>query len=231
MRERTAPLTEMNVVSSDPILRVNFAHSYREAASVSVAFSITKLTTALMGPSGSGKSTTLSVIAGTLRPKFAEVKLRDRWLCSQTRGLWLSPEKRRVGYVFQDYLLFPHMTVQENLLYGWRRTNRRSISPELIYSVLELGFLLNRYPAQLSGGQKQRTALGRAILSQPDLLLLDEPVTALEMELRREVLSQLREIQRHAELPALIATHDHSIATEFADEVISISPPEITHSR
>src|SRR6185503_7433666 len=155
-------------------------HRYPAGFELEARFEAGAGVTALFGPSGSGKSTVLSIIAGMRRPDAGTVRLGDRVLFDAARGICLPPEKRGIGFVFQDLLLFPHLTVEANLRFGARRRPTRAIPFERVVEVLELGALLRRHPHTLSGGERQRTALGRAILRGPELLLLDEPLTALD---------------------------------------------------
>lgn len=131
--------------------------------------------TALFGPSAAGKSTVLSLIAGALRPETGSIRLGTRTFVDTRSGVWLAPEARRVGLVFQDQLLFPHLTVAQNLRFGAARRGCRAVDFRQVVDMLAIGDVLDRVPASLSGGQKQRVALGRALLRGPDLLLMDEP--------------------------------------------------------
>src|SRR5205814_1046679 len=138
--------------------------------------------TALVGPSGAGKTSILSIVAGLRRPDTGYIRLGDRVLQDTKKKLFLRPEERRIGYVFQESLLFPHLKVQDNLLYGRKRrpADGRSIHLDRVLKLLDLGHTLDRLPHTLSGGEKQRVALGRALLSGPELLLLDEPLGSID---------------------------------------------------
>jgi molybdate transport system ATP-binding protein len=173
------------------------------------AFEVNSGVTALVGPSGSGKTTALSIIAGLRRPGTGLVRLDETVLFDSRAGVNLPPESRRVGYVFQQHLLFPHLTVRQNLLYGWtrRRQNSRSADPEHIIRVLDVGTLLDRRPATLSGGQRQRVALGRALLCTPDLLLLDEPLASVDEELQQQTLDYIERSMQEWRIPMLYVTH------------------------
>jgi molybdate transport system ATP-binding protein len=165
--------------------------------------------TALIGPSGSGKTTALSIIAGLRSPASGFVRLGGAVLLDSRSRTNLPPESRRVGYVFQQHLLFPHLTVQQNLLYGWRRrraTNREA-DPDDIVRVLDVGDLLHRKPGTLSGGQRQRVALGRALLCTPDLLLLDEPLASVDEELKQQTLGYIERALEQWRIPILYVTH------------------------
>jgi molybdate transport system ATP-binding protein len=164
--------------------------------------------TALIGPSGSGKTTLLSIIAGLRKPSAGYIRLGDVTLFDAATGTHLPPESRRIGYVFQQHLLFPHLTVQQNLFYGWRRrTTTRRVDPNRIVGVLDLGDLLTRLPATLSGGQRQRVALGRALLCTPELLLLDEPLASVDDELKQQMLRYIEQALAEWQIPVLYVTH------------------------
>ncbi|HYZ31191.1 MAG TPA: ATP-binding cassette domain-containing protein, partial [Crenalkalicoccus sp.] len=165
--------------------------------------------TALFGPSGSGKSTILAAIAGLLRPQAGRIALAGEALFDAARGLFVPPERRRCSVVFQDARLFPHMSVAGNLRYGLRRAPRGAAGPafEEVVALLGLDALLARRPLGLSGGERQRVALGRALLARPRLLLMDEPLAALDAPRRAEVLPYLARLQEAARLPILYVTH------------------------
>ena len=162
------------------------------------SFTLDATVAALFGPSGSGKTTILSITAGLRRPDVGRVRLGDTVLFDAAAGVCLPPEARGVGYVFQDHLLFPHLSVRDNLLYGRRRRRpgARAIDFNRVVDVLELGGVLDRPPHTLSGGQRQRVALGRALLCGPRLLLLDEPLASLDADLKRRVLDYVEQVLR-----------------------------------
>jgi molybdate transport system ATP-binding protein len=180
--------------------------------------------TALFGPSGSGKTSILSIIAGLRRPDFGYVRLGERTLFDSNQGISLPPEARRVGYVFQDYLLFPHLNVRGNLLYGWRRRGRdaRPVDLDSVARVLELDGLLQRLPHTLSGGQRQRVSIGRALLCGPDVLLLDEPLAGTEEVLRQRVLEYVARIVQSWGIPTIYVTHDMRAVRELAQQVVNV---------
>jgi molybdate transport system ATP-binding protein len=164
--------------------------------------------TALFGPSGSGKSTILRMIAGLLRPDWGRIVLNGRVVFDSAERINLPPYQRGVGLVFQDGLLFPHMSVRQNLLYGpWaRRTGRPAAFNDTI-EILDIGKLLDRAPRTLSGGERQRVAIGRALLSDPAVLLMDEPVTAIDQERRAEILPYLETLTQESPTPLLYVSH------------------------
>jgi molybdate transport system ATP-binding protein len=176
--------------------------------------------TALVGPSGSGKTTTLHLIAGLLRPDDGRIVLDGETLVDTQQRVFLSAHRRRVGMVFQDYLLFPHLTVRENLRYGLRRRAPRSGELDHVVELLELGDLLGRRPSTLSGGEKQRTSLGRAILSAPALLLLDEPLSAIDARLKERILTFVERIIREFRLPTLLVSHNESDVQRLAERIV-----------
>ena len=145
---------------------------------------------ALFGPSGAGKSLTLRAVAGLLRPDAGRIDINGRALFDSAQGICLPPQSRRVAYLFQDYALFPHLTVAQNIAFGmrrgWRNPPRKQVSEQARRWVdaFELGAIVGSYPSEISGGQKQRVALARALMLEPDILLLDEPFSALDSQLR-----------------------------------------------
>jgi len=180
---------------------------------------------ALFGPSGSGKSTTVNVVAGLLRPDHGRVVLGDRVLLDTDRKVFVPARKRRIGYVFQDARLFPHMSVRDNLLYGWRRAPCRAASGEIerVIGLLGLETLLARKPGFLSGGEKSRVGLGRALLSGPDLLLLDEPLANLDQARRNEILPYLERLRAEAGMPMIYVSHSIEEVTRLADTVVVLN--------
>jgi molybdate transport system ATP-binding protein len=195
-------------------LLVEVEQRYR-TGSVSVAFQAPAPgVIALFGPSGSGKSTVLNAVAGLLRTRLLRVELNGIALHS------LPPEQRRIGYVFQDGRLFPHLNVQQNLHYGARRTPAGHIGADDVVSLLGLARLLSRWPQNLSGGERQRVAIGRALLSQPRLLLMDEPLSALDQALRDEILPYLARLRSAFSLPIIYASHALDEVMRLADTLV-----------
>ncbi len=148
-------------------LQFQCRHRFASGFVLEAAFEIGDGVTALFGPSGAGKSSTLAIIAGTLRPQQGFVRLTDHVVLDTARGVALPPERRKIGCLFQDQRLFPHLTVEQNLRYGLRRRPARQVDFQRVVAILELGDLLARRPRFLSGGETQRTALGRALLAGP----------------------------------------------------------------
>lgn len=163
----------------------------------------------IFGVSGSGKSTLVNLIAGLLAPESGEIVLNGECLFSSTRKINLRPEQRRIAMVFQHHCLFPHMNVKKNLLYGFKRcpAEYRTVNFDTLVAVLKLEGLLNRGVTRLSGGEKQRVALGRAILANPRLLLMDEPLSALDDSLRFQIIPYLKIVSKQFGIPYLFISH------------------------
>lgn len=204
-------------------------HRHSSGFELDVRFEADSGVTALFGPSGSGKTTVLSLIAGIRRPDFGVIRLGDRVLVDTARRVWLPPEARGIGLVFQDHQLFPHLSVRDNLRYGQRRRPMRQIDWQRAVEILELGPLLDRPPHTLSGGQKQRVALGRALLRGPDLLLLDEPLTALDPSLKERIIVYLQRVIAEYHVPTLFVSHDRPDVRRLAPRTIEIAAGRITH--
>jgi molybdate transport system ATP-binding protein len=176
--------------------------------------------TMLFGPSGSGKSTVIAAVAGLLRTDECRVEVDGLLLADSDRGLWLPPEQRRIGLVFQDSRLFPHMSVESNLRYGQRRAPPGRIRLEEVVELLGIGALLGRRPRRLSGGERQRVAIGRALLAQPRLLLMDEPLASLDAARKTEILPYLARLKAGLDLPVLYVTHDLDEVARLADSLV-----------
>ena len=176
----------------------------------------------LFGPSGAGKTLTLQCLAGLIRPDAGRIVVGDRVFFDSAAGVDLSPQRRRVGYVFQGYALFPHLTVAENLGFGLRDRPRADRARRVaeVTERLGLGGLERRRPAELSGGQRQRVALGRALAIDPALLLLDEPLSALDAPLRAALRNDLRAILKDWGTAAVVVTHDFSEAYRLGDRIV-----------
>ena len=178
---------------------------------------------ALYGPSGAGKTLTLQAIAGLLHPSAGHVRLDGRTLYDSARGIDVPAPARRIGYLFQNYALFPHLSVRENVAFGLTAWHRRRLPPreaERVQALLEgfgLAALADSRPQKLSGGQQQRVALARALACEPQVLLLDEPFAALNPMLRSELRNELAQVRREWGIPVLMITHDIEDVLALAD--------------
>jgi molybdate transport system ATP-binding protein len=179
---------------------------------------------ALFGPSGAGKTSILDSVAGLLRPSGGRIVVDDAVLFDSEARIDLPPERRACGYVFQDGRLFPHRNVRDNLLYGWRLAPeaRRWMSLAEAVDFLGIGDLLARMPRTLSGGEAQRVSIGRALLSGPRFLLMDEPLSSLDAARREEILTVIERIRDELRLPVLYVSHDRAEVDRLADTVIAI---------
>jgi molybdate transport system ATP-binding protein len=178
--------------------------------------------TVLFGPSGAGKSTIINAAAGLLRPDMCRIEVDGTVLADTGTGVWLPPERRRVGLVFQDSRLFPHMSVETNLRFGLRRVAPGAVHFDNVVDLLGIGGLLGRRPHTLSGGERQRVAIGRALLAQPHLLLMDEPLANLDAARKAEILPYLTRLKTALRLPILYVTHALDEAARLADSMVLI---------
>ena len=174
---------------------------------------------ALVGPSGAGKTSVLNAIAGLVTPVAGRIDVDGRSLFDSTRGIDVPVHHRRVGYVFQDARLFPHLDVRQNLRYGRHGDAQASFGFEAMVDLLGIAGLLARRTANLSGGEAQRVAIGRALLSQPAILLFDEPLTALDQDRREELIPYLQRVRDEVRLPMLYVSHHADEVRRLADAV------------
>lgn len=182
------------------------------------------LVTGLFGNSGAGKTSIINMIAGLITPDRGRISLNNEVLDDSTSGLHVPPHRRRIGYVFQDARLFPHLSVRQNLDYG-RRMNgfaQDAAAEKHTVDLLDIGHLLDRRPAQLSGGERQRVALGRALLAKPKLLLLDEPLGALDDERKAEILPYFIRLRDEASVPMVLVSHDAAEMRQLATNVVML---------
>lgn len=203
------------------MLRVDVS---RQLGDFSIAASFTSKgrVTGLFGASGAGKTSLINIIAGLLRPDRGIIAIDSETLDDTAVNLHVPPYRRRIGYVFQDTRLFPHLDVRQNIDYG-RRMNRLANDPARrthVIDLLDIGSLLDRRPGQLSGGERQRVALGRALLAQPRLLLLDEPLGSLDEERRAEILPYLVRLRDEAGVPMVYVSHDPGEMRQLATNIV-----------
>lgn len=180
----------------------------------------------LWGPSGAGKTTVLQCLAGLRKPTEGYISLNNRLLYSSNEKVDLATRFRNIGYLFQDYALFPHMTVKQNVLYGLRarKSSGAGLKQDLFQLLDSFGIehLLDRYPRQLSGGEQQRVALARALAMRPQLLLLDEPLSALDKNTQINLRRELKELHTKWQIPFILVTHDEGDASVLGDIIISL---------
>jgi len=190
-----------------------------------VAFRAEAPIVGLFGRSGSGKTSLVNALAGTSRPHRGHIVINGETLFDSARGIDLPPDKRRLGYVFQDGLLFPHLDVESNLRYGLRSVPAaaRVIDPAHVIQLLGLKSLLRRLPDKLSGGEKQRVAIGRALLAQPRLLLMDEPLASLDVLRQSEVLRYIEQLRDDLHIPIVYVSHAVGEITRLADTVVLLA--------
>jgi molybdate transport system ATP-binding protein len=200
--------------------------------SLDIEFRAASGVTVLFGPSGSGKTLTLDLIAGFVRPDEGRILLEDEILFDGTAGVYLPPQARNCGYVFQNYALFPHMTLRKNLEFAAERRPRleRHRRVNEMLERFRLGEAAGRRPHEVSGGQRQRCSIARALIGAPKLLLLDEPAQGLDAPLRAELYETLRQVRLEFKTPALLVTHDLDECFELGEEMLILSGGRIVQS-
>lgn len=181
--------------------------------------------TAIFGVSGAGKTSLINAISGLTQPQRGRIELNDRLLFDAEQKIALSPEKRRIGYVFQDARLFPHYRVRGNLQYGMAPSMKAQF--DSLVSLLGLEALLSRFPLSLSGGEKQRVAIGRALLTAPDMLLLDEPLASLDLPRKRELMPYLQKLAKQVDIPMLYVSHSLDEILHLADNVLVLDAGKV----
>lgn len=225
-------------------IRADFEKTYDGGPSIGISLRLPvgrSHVLVLFGPSGSGKTTVLRCLAGLERPSRGRISFAGETWCDREAGIQASPQARTIGYLFQDYALFPHLTVAGNITYALKsfRATERARRVEKMLQLLQLQGLEDRRPAQLSGGQQQRVALARVLVRQPRLLLLDEPLSALDAPTREQVRGELRGILEGLGIPTICVTHDWVEALALGDEVavmdkgrlLQVGPPDEVFSR
>jgi molybdate transport system ATP-binding protein len=211
------------------MLRVDIAKQLGEFK-IEAAFASEGRVTGLFGASGAGKTSLINMIAGLLRPDRGSIAIDGETLDDTAANLHVPPHRRRIGYVFQDMRLFPHLDVKENLDYG-RRMNRLAddaAARARVTDLLDIGSLLDRRPGRLSGGERQRVALGRALLARPRLLLLDEPLGSLDEERKIEILPYLVRLRDEAGIPMVYVSHDAAELRQLATQIVMLRQGRVT---
>lgn len=203
----------VHVALHHPLGRITLDVSFDAAAGL----------TALIGPSGAGKTSVLDAIAGFLRPERGLISVDGDVLVDTANGVFVAPHRRRIGYMFQEPRLFPHLNVRHNLVYGRRFASNTRIAEQDVIELMGLGPLMTRNTDRLSGGEKQRVALGRALLSGPRLLLLDEPLASMDVARKEEILPYLDRLRIELKLPTIYVTHNVDEIMKRADKTIRLS--------
>ena len=211
-------------------IHIRFSHYFFNQKQKSQIFDIEFTTplkgiTALSGASGAGKTTILNVISGLLRPQNGVVHIGENIFFESENNIFIPPHKRNIGYIFQDIRLFPHMNIRDNLSYGMKKattkTQQKQHFEEMVH-LLDISDLLERKPSSLSGGEKQRVAIGRALLSQPQLLLMDEPLSSLDQPRKDEILPYLLALKNQFTLPIIYVSHYEDEIEALADRVVYV---------
>ncbi|WP_300409726.1 ATP-binding cassette domain-containing protein [Lagierella sp.] len=195
-----------------------------ELFQLEVKFEIGNEILGIQGPSGSGKTTILNLISGLIKGDSTEITIDDLILESTDKCIYLPTRERNIGYMFQNYALFPHYNVMDNIKFGMKD---KDLYLELI-KMLQLEKLLKRYPSEISGGEKQRVALARTLVTTPKVLLMDEPFSALDLDLRRDLYKNFRQLIKTLNIPVILITHDNEEASILADKIIHINKGKIT---
>lgn len=180
----------------------------------------------LYGKSGAGKTSTLRILAGLLKPDFGKISIHGNVLLNSSQNINLPPQKRKIGFVFQDYALFPNMTIFENLSFALHKKQSKKILNELI-EIMEIGDLQNQKPYRLSGGQQQRVAVARALVQKPELLLLDEPLSALDEEMRNKIQKYILDVHQEYNLTTILISHDLAEVLKMSDQVLVLDHGKI----
>ena len=186
--------------------------------------------TALFGPSGAGKTSIVNMVAGLTTPDAGHIIINRHTVFDSENNINLAPEKRRIGYIFQDGRLFPHLTVKTNLTYGMKQVplSRRYVVFDAVVDLLGIAHLLDRRPARLSGGEKQRVAIGRALLTSPAMLLMDEPLASLDHDRKMEILPFIQRLNHEFALPILYVSHSRREIRHLGGEVVLLDQGCIT---
>jgi len=194
---------------------------------LNLKFDISNEILVLFGPSGCGKTTTLKIIAGLKRADGGFIKFKNKTFFDSDKKIFVSPQDRRFSMMFQDYALFPHMSVYKNIVYGAKNSTDASQKADDLMERFHIKHLKNTSPLKISGGEKQRVALARALMTNPNLILLDEPLSALDYDIRVRLGNELRSFQKIFNIPFLLVTHDHEEAERIGDRILYISSGKI----
>lgn len=181
----------------------------------------------LFGLSGAGKTSVINLIAGLVKPDSGRIEFNNKVFVDRQHKRWLPPEQRRIGYVFQDARLFPHYTVQKNLVYGHKTTADSEQKIAKVVQLLGIEALLQRYPNELSGGEKQRVAIGRALLSEPELLLMDEPLASLDEPRKQELMPYLKGLSQQFKLPIILVSHNLNEVLQLVDYLVLMADGKV----
>ena len=185
-----------------------------------ISFTLKKGLLAVQGFSGSGKTTTLDCISGIKTPDSGYIKLNDKYMYSSDEKINIKPKNRHIGYVFQNYALFPNMKVKENILFGVDKKNKDNVEYAMDLSErMKIEHLLDRYPSDISGGEKQRVSFARALAVKPKILLMDEPFSALDEDLKQRLYQDFLEIKSNEKIPMILITHNNTEAKMLSDEI------------
>lgn len=193
-----------------------------------ISFTLKKGLLAVQGFSGSGKTTTLDCISGIKTPDSGYIKLNDKYMYSSDEKINIKPKNRHIGYVFQNYALFPNMKVKENILFGVDKKNKDNVEYAMDLSKrMKIEHLLDRYPSDISGGEKQRVAFARALAVKPKILLMDEPFSALDEDLKQRLYQDFLEFKSNEKIPMILITHNNTEAKILSDEIIYVENGKI----
>lgn len=207
-------------------LKKDFYNKRQIEFSFEIEFSVSSGFTVLTGASGAGKTTTLRMIAGIVKPDSGFIKLDSQTFFDSSQNLDLPIQKREVGFVFQDYALFPHLTAKQNIAYGVKIENKNDKAEEML-ALFHSEHLINRIPREMSGGEQQRVALARALASEPKIVLLDEPLSAVDVETRIKLLDEIENAQRQTQIPFIYVTHNETEAERFGAQRIRLEKGRI----
>ena len=211
-------------------IKKNFIKKGAKEFSLDANFSVAHGITVLAGASGAGKTTTLRLIAGILTPDEGLIKLDSEVFFDSANKINLSIQRRRVGFVFQDYALFPHLTAEQNVAFGIKNKSSKREKARDLLSLFHIEHLKNRIPSEMSGGEQQRTALARALASEPRIVLLDEPLSAVDVETRTKLLDEIEIAQSKTKIPFIYVTHNEAEAARLGTQRITLHNGKIINN-